>query len=405
MKIIAVVLTMTILMLVAGCLPTESITDVPGLSSVIDGEYIVVYKKDPLAGARAGRAYTTVQQSAHQFTNQFLSRFAIRPTAVMQVYSHALHGFAARLTPGQAEQLRHDPLVSYIVPNQFGVSEPIQGEITPKGARAAAGQETPWGISYVGGFVDCSTWTQVVYILDTGIDLTHPDLKIDTTRGYNVFKTGNDAKTLDDLNGHGTVVAGIIGAVNNSIGVVGVAAGITLVPVKVNGSDNKSTAANTIAGLDFVTANAHPGDVVNLSLGFAGNAAADDAVLRLMNRGDVYASAAAGNIEQGNRDANKISPARVNTTNFYTISAHDKQGNFCTSFSCAGNPPIDFAAPGNQIKSTYYNGGYINVYGGTTLSAAHGSGILMATQGIIYAKGTVKNDPDGTPDFKASRVP
>ncbi|CCH52146.1 Alkaline serine exoprotease A [Fibrisoma limi BUZ 3] len=388
-----------------GCRPIDSSFDPSTIPTTIEGEYIVVYKKDPMAGARIDRTFQNLQKANRQFTNQFLTQFHVKSTAVQHVFSHALFGFAAKLTTEQVTALRQDPRIDYIAPNQASLPDVIEGEVTEKGAKAAAGQEVPWGINSVGGFVDCSNHPNVVYILDTGIDLDHPDLRIDVSRGYNVFTTGPDAQTLDDLNGHGTVVAGIIGAVNNSIGLVGVAAGVRVVPVKTKGKDNTSTVANTIAGLDFVTANARSGDVVNLSLGFAANQAADDAIVRMMSRGDIYAAAAAGNVENGNRDANKISPARVNTTNFYTISAHDQSGNFCGSFSCMGNPPIDFAAPGNRIKSTYYNGGYVNVYGGTTLCTAHASGILLVTKGKIYSRGTVKNDRDKTPDLIATRTP
>src|SRR5690606_33689667 len=92
--------------------------------------------------------------------------------------------------------------------------------------------------------------------------------------------------------------------------------------------------------------------------------------------------------------ANNSSPARVNGTNVYTISAMNSSDSWA-SFSNYGNPPVDYAAPGVSVKSTWRNGGY-NTISGTSMAAPHAAGVLLL--GAPRTDGTVKNDPDGNPD-------
>ena len=90
-------------------------------------------------------------------------------------------------------------------------------------------QVTPPGINIVGGGATYSGDNKV-YIIDTGIDIDHPDLNVDAGSGKTFVPR---TTTADDDNGHGTHCAGIVAAINNAVGVVGVAAGATVVPVKV----------------------------------------------------------------------------------------------------------------------------------------------------------------------------
>lgn len=221
--------------------------------------------------------------------------------------------------------------------------------------------------------------------------MTHSDLNVDKTRGKSFI---TKAKTTNDDNGHGSHVAGIIAAKNNTIGVVGVAAGALVVPVKVLDSNGSGTSSTVISGINYVLANGKAGDVANMSLGGGVSTALDDAVLKAS--AVVKFALAAGN-ETDN--ANNHSPARVNGPNIYTVSAMGT-GDLWASFSNYGNPPVDYCAPGVSILSTYKSGGYATM-SGTSMATPHVAGLLLL--GNIVSNGYVLNDPDGNADPIAHR--
>ncbi|MGY5847806.1 S8 family serine peptidase [Salegentibacter sp. HM20] len=227
-------------------------------------------------------------------------------------------------------------------------------------------------------------------MIDSGIDLDHADLNVDASRGFNAFTSGKDGRSADDGNGHGTHVAGTIAAINNDIGVIGVAPGATVIPVKVLDSRGSGSYSGVIAGVDHVAAYGNSGDVANMSLGGPTSDALDQAVLSASQQGIKFVLAA-GNESS---DANNSSPARVNGSNIYTISAMDSNDNWA-SFSNYGNPPVDYAAPGVAVKSTWKSGGY-NTISGTSMAAPHAAGVLLL--GNASTDGTVNGDPDGNPD-------
>jgi subtilisin family serine protease len=216
--------------------------------------------------------------------------------------------------------------------------------------------------------------------------LNHPDLTVDVSRSR-TFLGGTS--TPDDQNGHGTHVAGTIAAIDNTIGVVGVAAGATVVAVRVLDRRGSGTTSGVIAGVNYVASVGVSGDVANMSLGGSVSKSLDDAVLAASAK--VKFTLAAGN-ETDN--ANNHSPARVNGTNVYTVSAMDKVDKFAY-FSNYGNPPVDYCAPGVSIYSTYKDGGYATL-SGTSMAAPHVAGILAL--GNLRSDSYVLSDPDGNAD-------
>jgi subtilisin family serine protease len=308
---------------------------------------------------------------------------------VLFVYSHAVKGFAVRLpaSPGRngAAALRmHNSNIRSCVPD--GITRAVGGfagrPIRP------AGQSTPWGVDRVGGPTDASASVHKAWIIDSGIDLTHPDLNVDAADGAS-FLTSDSS--LNDANGHGTHVAGIIAAKNNTIGVVGVAAGAPVVPVRVLDASGTGPDSGVIAALDYVYQHAAPGDVVNLSIqADAVDSTFDDAVLALGAAG-VFVTVAAGN---NGADASNYSPSRANGPNVFTVSAFGKRDTWA-SFSNYG-PSVDWGEPGVNVPSTYKNGGYATL-SGTSMAAPHLAGILLAI-GAAQSGGLVKRDPDGNPD-------
>ncbi|MBE9461655.1 S8 family serine peptidase [Dyadobacter subterraneus] len=253
---------------------------------------------------------------------------------------------------------------------------------------AVGPQCTPWGITRIGGSLPAVTGRKA-WIIDTGIDFTHPDLNVNTTQA--AFFVGSSA---NDENGHGSHVAGIIGAKDNGFGVVGVAAGAEVVPVRVFAATGNSAFSIIIAGVNYVAGLAGTNDVVNMSLGGEPSNALDAAVRNLATKCKVVISA-------GNDAVNAEfrSPARVNAPNVYTISAMDINGALA-GFSNFGNAPVDYSAPGVSIASCYKDGQYTYL-DGTSMAAPHVTGILML--GDIGGIDRVTGDPDGKPDVIARR--
>ncbi|MEE2770874.1 MAG: S8 family serine peptidase, partial [Bacteroidota bacterium] len=304
------------------------------------------------------------------------------------------NGATLKLSAADAEALRGREDVDYIEEDKIVMFAPPCG--TPNGAPCdgnggggtGGSQETPYGITRVNGGVAYGG-SGIAWVIDTGIDLDHEDLNVDASKGFNAFTSGKDGRSLDDGNGHGSHVAGTIAAKDNSVGVIGVAAGATVVPVKVLDSRGSGSYSGVIAGVEHVAANGKTGDVANMSLGGPVSQALDDAVVAASSK--VKFALAAGNETD---DANNHSPARANGPNIYTISAMDSNDDFAY-FSNYGNPPVDYCTPGVAILSTWKGGGY-NTISGTSMASPHAAGILLL--GNPANGGTVNGDPDGNPD-------
>ena len=228
------------------------------------------------------------------------------------------------------------------------------------------------------------------WVVDTGIDFDHPDLNVDVARSRS-FLSGNTS--AEDEHGHGTHVAGIIAGKNNTIGVLGVASGASVVSVRVLDKDGEGTGSGIIQALSYISANAKAGDVVNMSLGEDTISNILDNQVKAVAAKGIYISIAAGNESKA---ANLTSPARVNAAHVYTISAVDSLNQFA-SFSNYGNDVVDCAAPGVRIISTYKDGKYARM-SGTSMAAPHMAGLLLLAGANIKSSGTALNDPDGVPD-------
>jgi len=351
----------------------------------IEGQYIIVLHGESTA-KKANAKYSEMKSSS---LNELSSKFAkiqLSKESVVQSYGYALHGFAAKLTDDQLNALQKDSRVKYIEKDYLiSLGKP---KWAGGGGGGSTAQETPWGITRVNG-VSSYAGGKTAWIIDTGIDLTHPDLNVDSGRSISVLG-GKDKNDPNDANGHGTHVAGTIAAINNDIGVIGVAPGATVVSVRVLNRRGSGSYSGVIAGVDYVGANGANGDVANMSLGGPVSKALDDAVIAASTV--VKFCLAAGN---DGDNANNHSPARVNGSNIYTISASDSKNNFA-SWSNWGNPPVDFCAPGVSIKSTWKKGEY-NTISGTSMATPHAAGVLLLGS-ISNNLTTADGDPDGNPD-------
>lgn len=362
----------------------------PNDSQVIPGQYIVVFNNTD--EGKAFENYEKSQDRVKARASKLMSDAGIKGE-IVNVYSKTINGATLKLSLSDVETLRNSKGVKYVEEDRFITLAPPCG--TPNnpcdggGGGGSEGQETPYGITRVNGGVSY-TGSAVAWVIDTGIDLDHEDLNVDASRGFNAFTTGKDGKSLDDGNGHGTHVAGTIAAVDNNVGVIGVAAGATVIPVKVLDSRGSGSYSGVIAGVDHVGANGSNGDVANMSLGGPVSQALDDAVVAASQNGIKFALAAGNESD----DANNHSPARANGSNIVTISAMDDTDTWAY-FSNYGNPPVDYSAPGVAIKSAWKGGGY-NTISGTSMASPHAAGILLL--GNAGTDGTVIGDPDGDAD-------
>ncbi|HUZ47004.1 MAG TPA: putative Ig domain-containing protein [Terriglobia bacterium] len=266
-----------------------------------------------------------------------------------------------------------------------------------------------WGVA-------TGTNSVVVAVLDTGVQYSHPDLAANMwnnpggiggcpsgTHGYNVLSSNCDPMDDDTAyGGHGTHVAGIIGAVgNNAAGVAGVNWTTSLMAVKwVNSSGNGNT-SDLIAAMDWVVKTKQAGvnvRVVNDSQTWSGTAfsqALSDEI-DLLGSNDILLVTAAGNTAQDN-DTTPRYPCSYNRPNMLCVAASDQNDNPWSS-SDYGPTTVELAAPGVNIYSTLRqsNYGYIS---GSSMSAAEVSGAaaLILSQGyqsVSNLKADILNSVD-----------
>ena len=377
--------------------PTEAGDDLQAPLARVSGgslvDVIVVLDQSFAPGAHAAN-----QSRAREIARSF----GVTPRLA---YGTALFGFAASVPAGRLNALRRDPRVLYVEPDGIA-SIPVPRKAAPKKCAdnpngpgcgggeddgGSGGQTTPWGITRVGEAADGTGMT--AWIIDTGIDLDHADLNVDVERSVNFVTRGRNSP--NDGNGHGTHVAGTVAAINNSIDVVGVAAGAKVVAVRVLDNSGSGFYSWVIAGVDYVAANYNPGNVANMSLGGGHNQAMHNVVKNAAIDGLKFSIAA------GNSGANALDnsePAHVEHGNIYTVSAIDDNDRM-PSWSNYGNPPVDYAAPGVSVLSTKKGGGTTTL-SGTSMAAPHMAGILLLVPPGKEpgSDGTALNDPDGNPD-------
>jgi len=374
---------------------------------------------------------------------------------VNSVYTNAVGGFAAELTPSQLRAVANDPAVSAVMPDlAVEIDDGSVGKeagILRSVNRAA--WQVPAGVRRIGArsskittFSHRATRIDAdVAILDTGLDRDHPDLNV--VGGYNC--TGRNRDKWDDVEGHGTHVAGIVGALDNRIGVVGVAPGVRLWSVKVLDSRGRGFMSWIVCGIDWVTAQRDPRnpsrpliEVANMSISFGlyrpndadcggpGRDGVHQAICRSVAAGTVYVVAAGNN----SRNARRNRPAAYDEV--ITVSAmadydgrgggRGKSSDSCpywspeqddsfTDFSNYG-PDVDLIAPGRCVLSTYFGKRYAWM-SGTSMAAPHVTGAAAIYRAMyprttpgqvrlaLMAVGTLdwrtNTDPDGGTPEKA----
>jgi subtilisin len=354
--------------------------------NVIDGQYIVVLKgsvSDPKSVAR---------EHARKYGAE-----------VLYTYDAALNGYAARVPAQKLDEVRNDPNVSFVSADR---RVHAFAQTLPTGINRIEGDKS----SQMSGNGSGSVSNPAVAVIDTGIDLDHPDLNV--VGGKNC----QSGTSYDDGNGHGTHVAGTVAAKDDGNGVVGMAPGAPLYAVRVLNNSGSGSWSAIICGINWVTANAGGLNikVANMSLGGSGsddgncgnsnNDALHKAVCRSVASGTTYV-VAAGN---SNKNLSGFVPAAYNEVLTVTAMADfDGQpggGAAATCRSDVDETPADFsnftrvdnstdvnhtiAAPGVCIRSTWKGGGYKTI-SGTSMASPHVAG----TAALCIATGKCSDSP------------
>ncbi|MFG7945382.1 S8 family peptidase [Streptomyces cacaoi] len=312
--------------------------DAPGATA---GRYIVALDGEASA---SGTARAQARTAAERLTDAHGGK-------VDQVYSAAFRGFSLRASEKQAEELAKAPGVRF-----------VEADGT---ARVSGTQPNPpsWGIDRIDGALNSSYSYPndgsgvTAYIVDTGVDMTHPDFGGRARSGRDFIDNDNDAS---DCQGHGTHVAGTVGGKT-----YGVAKNVDIVSVRVLNCSGSGQWSQVIGGIDWVAQNADGPSVANMSLGGAASSSVDAAVQGAIDKGVSFAVAA------GNDSSNacNTSPARVPAA--ITLGSTDR-GDGRSYFSNYGRC-LDLFAPGGSITSAR-NGGGSTTMSGTSMASPHAAG-------------------------------
>jgi subtilisin family serine protease len=274
-----------------------------------------------------------------------------------------VNGFAAKLNAAQLRSLRSSARVAYVEPDRV---------VTADTTQQLPGGE-PWGLDRIDqrNRPLSSTYTYTAtgagvyaYVVDTGIATSHSQFGGRATNVYDAFG-GNG----QDCHGHGTHVAGTIGAAT-----YGVAKSVWLRGVRVLNCSGSGSTSGIIAALNWIRTNGTRPAVANMSLGGGFSSSLNTAATNLSNAG-VFVAVAAGNESQNACNRSPASAAGVFTT--AASDRSDRRASFSNYGSC-----VEAYAPGVSVRSTWLSGG-VNTISGTSMASPHVAGV-----GALYKQGS-----------------
>ena len=314
------------------------------------------------------------------------------------ILENSFKGAVVKVPPGKEKDLANDPDIEQVVQDftvyaigkpddQLGANGNVMGGASMSGTPP---QVIPTGINWIDAELNTTNEGNgvTVAVLDTGIDFSHPDLMVNRSlsRDFSGDNTGGNDNNKS-IGGHGTHCAGVIAALDNSIGILGTGSQIDLVSVKVLRGSGSGSFGSIISGLDYVTANANVIGVTNSSFGANGGTNPSQSYLDVVNllraayqraaNAGVINVVAAGN-ESVDVTTNNTVPAMF--PEVITVSAlSDSNGvqdsaDSWASFSNFG-PEVDITAPGVNILSTAIGGKYSSL-SGTSFSSPHVAGTV-----------------------------
>lgn len=345
---------------------------------------------------------TLVYSASYAQPNQALNRYIVvlKPDAQSQqiateiaqnnnghigfIYQKVLNGFSISIPEAALKGISNNPNVAYI---EEDIKVTVSAQSIPTGIRRIFTNPTSVSINNTDDFhVDAD-----VAVLDTGIDVEHPDLNVvgganclnyTNFRGRRSYYCDTNL-SYDDDHYHGTHVAGTIAALDNDFGVVGVAPGARLWALKVLDSSGSGSLSGIIAAIDWVV-NQGNIEVINMSLGGSGQSTAMNTAIESAFSNGVFVVVAAGNSDA---DSQYYTPA--NAPFAFTISALADYDGLATPidslayFSNWGDP-VNMVAPGVNIYSTFpLERNSYSTISGTSMATPHvaGAAALLASNG------------------------
>jgi subtilisin family serine protease len=335
--------------------PAEGKVLAAGSPTAVKDSYIVTLKKSAGLKASSSAGKNLVKEYGG---------------SVNKTFSTALNGYTATLSATEAKRLAADPAVASVEQNQR-----VQMDATQSNA--------PWGLDRIDQtslplsgtytYPDAAGSGVTVYVIDTGVRITHSDFGGRARYGYDAV---DGDTTAQDGNGHGTHVASTVAG-----STYGVAKKANIVAVRVLNNSGSGTTAGVVAGIDWVTANHSGPSVANMSLGGGASTALDTAVRNSIASGVTYAIAA-GN---SNANASSSSPARV--TEAITVGATTNT-DARASYSNYGSV-LDIFAPGSSITAGWYTSDTAtNTISGTSMATPH-----VAGAAAVYLAGHTSATP------------
>ncbi|GLY26509.1 hypothetical protein Misp04_62400 [Micromonospora sp. NBRC 101691] len=361
-----------------------------GHPTAVPGSFVVVLT-DSAVGGRAGTRQPAVARLATEVTG----RFGVRPD---RVWGDALNGFSVRVSEAIARRIATHPAVAYVEADQT-----VRLATTQLNAPWNLDRlDAPTGLDLTYSYQSQGSGVSV-YVIDSGIHITHQEFGGQAQLGYNV----GGAPVCGF---HGTHLAGTIGGTT-----YGVAKDATLISVKVTDCGTSSTWAGVISGVNYVTAQHQAGTPAVANIGVTGSVhtAANTAVANMIADG-VTAVAPAGN---SNANACNFSPSSVPTA--VTVGAV-QSNNARASFSNWGTC-MDMFAPGVSITSASNTSDIaVTTVSGTSQASAHVAGLAARVLGnnptwtpaqvhsyltSVATTGLVTNPGTGSPNRSAYLAP
>ena len=334
-----------------------------GQPNAVPDSYLVVLTDDAVASRG-------VEAQAKALANRFGGEIGF-------VYDAAINGFSVTMSESAARRLAAHPAVDYVEQDLMIQLADTQNNPPSWGLDRIDQRNLPLDNSYT---FPTTASNVNVYILDTGVRLTHNDFGGRAFTGFDAITSGGSAS---DCHGHGTHVAGTTAGSS-----FGVAKAARIFSVRVLSCTGSGTTAQIVAGINWVTSNHIKPAVANMSLGGAGvNTTMNNAVANSINAGVTYAIAAGNN----NSNACNFSPALVPAA--ITVGAtqiNDQRASFSNWGSC-----LDLFAPGVSITSAWFSSNSAtNTISGTSMASPHVAGVaaLILAANPTWTPSQVRNE-------------